>query len=285
MALQGCSSGYNSEVSKLTGKILWPAMDDKGNTSIYCVDTTKNLIQPELYYYSNEYRKLYYPSRVDNTLLLVGRKKVSSNYEIVMLKDEKLESLLMKKDELFYPTAYDGSEIVYLGKNKQQSYLGLYSIDSKTDKVLSIDDIDLDSRPAVTSEGKTLFVKKDGNKYTIQLLEGNENQRDIIRGQYPTWLDNGQQFLYYYDNCIRKYSLESNKSEVIKRNIIVTGTPIISPDKKFIAIFESDSVAVLGGECIDYLRILPLSGKQKVDVKAYLDAGYIYNWGGLEWIE
>lgn len=136
LILQGCSSGDNREVSKLTGKILWPADDDKENISIYSVDTTKNLIQPELYYDSGDYSRIYYPSKVDNTLMMVGKKKDSSNYEIVMLKDEKVEYLLVKKDELFYPTAYNGSEIVYIGNNNEQSYLGLYSINSKTDKIL-----------------------------------------------------------------------------------------------------------------------------------------------------
>lgn len=68
----------------------------------------------------------------------------------------------------------------------------------------------------------------------------NEKEISVIGGCYPVWLDNGEQFLYYSNDCIRKYSLESKKSEVIKGNINVTGTPIISPDKKFVAVYERE---------------------------------------------
>lgn len=285
LALQGCSSGDNSEVSKLTGRIIWPQGNGNGNTVIYSVDTTSNLTQSEIYYDNDNYKKLYYPSKVKNMLLLVARKNSTSDYEILMLKGGNTESMLVKKDELLYPTAYDDMEIVYLGKNKEQSYLGLYSNNSKIDKKLFVGNIYVECKPAVASEGKILFVKIDDNKCMICLIDKDGNQRDVTGGRYPVWLDNGQQFIYYADDSIRKYDLESNKSEIIKRNICVSGTPVISPDKKFMAVFDNDSVALLGGETIDYLRILPLDGGKKVDVKAYLQAGRIYNWGGLEWIE
>lgn len=62
---------------------------------------------------------------MDYALLMVGIKKDSSNYEIVMVNSGDSESLLVKEDKLLYPTTYNGSEIVYVGINKEQSYLGL----------------------------------------------------------------------------------------------------------------------------------------------------------------
>lgn len=47
--LQSCSREDTWDVNDLSGKILWSATDDKGNRSIYSVDTTKNLEQPEIY--------------------------------------------------------------------------------------------------------------------------------------------------------------------------------------------------------------------------------------------
>lgn len=285
LILQGCTSGGDKGEHELTGKILWPAANDKGNTSIYCANTVKSLTQPEAYYENSNYSKLCYPSKMNDAILLVGQKKVNNDYEIIMLKEKRTVSLMSKKDEILFPTAYNDTDIIYLGKNKEQSYIGLYSINSNTDSILFAGDVDLESKPAVTSSGEILFVKKDGNKYIVCLMDKSGNQRNIISGHYPLWLDNGRQFIYYYDSCIRKYNLENNNSEIIKRNITVTGTPVISPNKKFIALFERKSVAAIGGESIDYLRVMPLNGGKMIDVKAYLDAGYIYNWGGLEWID
>jgi Tol biopolymer transport system component len=176
--------------------------------------------------------------------------------------------------------------ILYLGLDKNNnSYIGVYSSAKKEDKVLRKADINTDCRPSVSQSGSTLFVTKSEDENLINIMDAEGNIKEILKGDYPVWLEDDKKFIYYCDRDIRIYDLLTNKSQKIKKSISIKATPVISPDKKYMAIFELDTVAFFGGETVDYLRIIPIADDGKAEVSAFHKTRRTDSWGGLEWIE
>lgn len=279
LLLQGCTSDKRKELSELKGTLLWPA----SATKIFGVDLKESLSEPILYYNNESYKRILFPSKTEKSMLYVGVNEKGEN-EIIEEVNGNTTSLLKKEDDILYPVKTENQGILYIGVDKEKkTYLGQFLVDKNIDKVLKNGNINTDSRPSVSSTGSILFVEeKDGSDW-INLIDINGNTREIINGRYPVWLEDDKKFIYFYDRSIRLYDLSTNKAQVIEKGLVIKTTPVISPDKKYMAIFQPDTVGFFWGETLDYLRIMPATGGRKISVKAYEPD--IYYWGGLEWIE
>ena len=285
IAIQGCSKNNSNEVKDLTGTLVWSANYGTNPTKIYGSDLNKSLSEPILYYSNDDYKRIYFPSKTENSMIYVGINQEGEN-DIFEVANGVAASLLKKDDEILFPVMLPSKNIIYLGIDKNNnSYMGIYSSTKKEDKVLGKEDINTDCRPSVTKNGSTLFVTKSEDENWINIMDSDGNIKEILKGEYPVWLEDEKKFIYYYDRDIIIYNLLTNKSQKIKKNITMEATPVISPDKKYMAIFELDTVAFFGGETVDYLRVIPIADGEKAEVSAFHKTGRIESWGGLEWIE
>ncbi len=285
LLIHGCSNEKNKDMSTLTGELLWSASYGTGSTMIYGSNLNNSLSELKLYYSNDNYRRIFFPSKTENSMLYVGINDKGEN-EIFKVVNGVTNSLLKKQDDILFPVALENHSIIYIGVDKaKKTYLGQFLLEKNNDKVLKNGNINTDSRPSISSNGSILFVEEKDGAYSINLTDSNSNAREIINGRYPVWLEDDNKFIYYYDRSMRLYDLSTNKTQVIEKGLVIKTTPVISPDKKFMAIFQSDTVAFFGGETVDYLRIMPTSGGKKVNVSAFYKTRSTDSWGGLEWIE
>lgn len=285
IVIQGCSKNNSNEVKDFTGTLLWSATYGTNPTKIYGSDLKKSLSEPILYYSNDDYKRIYFPSKTENSMIYVGINQEKEN-DIIEVVNGVATSLLKKDDEILFPVMLPNKNILYLGIDKNSnSYMGMYSSAKKEDKVLRKGDINTDCRPSVSTSGSTLFVTKSEDVNWINIMDDDGDIKEILKGEYPVWLEDEKKFLYYYDRDIRIYNLLTNKSQNIKKSISIKATPVISPDKKYMAILEMDTVAFFGGETVDYLRIIPITDGEKSEVSAFHKTRKTDSWGGLEWIE
>jgi|GEM_PF-2917034 len=281
LLLQGCSNDKNKELDELTGTLLWPT----NATKIIGANLKKSLSEPIVYYGNGNYKRILFPSKTENSMLYVAVNEKGEN-EIIEVVNGNTTSLVKKQGDILYPVMLKNQSILYVGVDKEKkTYLGQFVLDKKSDKVLKSGNINTDSRPSVSLNGSILFVEEIDDAYWIELNEVNcnTNTRQIVKGRYPVWLEDDKKFIYYYDRSIRLFDLSTNKTQIIEKGIVIKTTPVLSPDRKLMAIFQPDTVAFFGGETLDYLRIMPISGGKKINVKAHEPD--IYYFGGLEWIK
>lgn len=273
------TNGY--EFNDLQGTLIWPLSYGHNPTQIYGVNLNESLSEPNIYY-SNDNYNIYYPFNAGSSMVYVSIHENGEN-EIIQVNNGNITSLLKKDDEILFPHKIKDNKIIYLGIDKyEQAYIGEFLIDKNLDNTLKKDNINTKSKLSVSGNGSILFVTKKEDKYYINIIDSAGNCKEIISGRYPVWLDDEKTFIYYSGERIRLYDLVSNKSKVIEKNSFMVATPVISPDKKFMAIFESGASAPFGGVTVDFLRIMPINGGKKIDVYAFNKPR---NFGGLEWID
>lgn len=217
LLLQGCTSDKSKELSELKGTLLWPA----SATKIFGADLKESLSEPIVYYNNESYKRILFPSKTENSMLYVGVNEKGEN-EIIEEVNGNTTSLLKKQGDILYPVKTANQSILYLGVDKEKkTYLGQFLVDKNIDKVLKNGNINTDSRPSVSLTGSILFVEEKNGEYWINLIDINNNTREIINGRYPVWLEDDKKFIYFYDRSIRLYDLSTNKTQVIEKGLVI----------------------------------------------------------------
>jgi len=184
-------------------------------------------------------------------------------------ENNEFDTIFSVTDHTVYrPTFYDETTILYFTSSysDRESFILKYDISTSTfDCVLrhTEDYIHPRSNLSVSDEGKILYVlegringsiSEPNRIHMLNSLKEDKSQ-EITKGSSPVWLNN-KEFIYIDNHRIKKFNIETQKIEIIKR-LNLPQRCTISPDKKYIAVLDNYSVS--NGKKT-FLTIIPIRG-------------------------
>ena len=288
---------YLRNGGKTTGQILMSmtyGLDKKEGLFLISMEGDKQVLE---YYIPNEYIEVRFPIKKDENVYFVGKNVAGNYYTLIKLEEDNHVVEILKSESLIYfPTFLDEENVVFIKESEQNRKIyNLYNYNINTSKTTTIFNkpVDHKSKPIVSKGGSILFVAdmreanltaKESYVEDIQIMIMHPDGiiKELVDGKYPLLLEESNKILYYKDRSFRFYNLQNNKIKILKKNISVLESPVLSPDKKHIAFYEYGSKYFFDGVADVHYNTMSITGKNKKRVKEY-------TWGpvlprGAEWI-
>ncbi len=275
---------------EIKGKILIPmGFDTSDVNALYVIDLENNE-EIRSYFIHADYNYLSSPFNTPKSTWLSAKNVKNNYYSIIqIIEKERILEHYKSDSPIKYPTLKGENNIVFIMEDNKVPYLYEYNITYKTIKKIYSGIIDSNSKPIVASDGSILFVSKNSNNYTVNLLTTDNDIRELVQGRFPIWLEEGTKLLFSQDKSLLIYNVNGkDKYQKIEKSIMLRETPVLSPDKQYIAFVEYsyDSPSgkfVLPKNPVDVLSVMKINGKDKKHIWAYSKTRIITS--GLQWIE
>ena len=270
---------------ELTGFLLVPMGTTLNqNTGIYSIDL-KTDEQLSKYFWNENYQYVRFPTIKNQSLYCLAQNVNSNYYAIIEIRGNQVLEVFKSNKKIISYTIEPNEKIVFIQEENGKLYL--FSKHIKNDHITRLYEggIDEKSRPIIDSDGSIIFAAIDNKIFNIKRVRHNGAIEQLMNGRYPLLMNAGADLIYYKSRSIMKYNLLKRKEKRLKSKITLLETPVLSPDEKYLAFYETDFVSPLGGEWTDFLSVLSLNSRQKKHIKAYNKARITLNLRGINWVD
>lgn len=252
------------------------------NSGVYSINLGKEHSLKE-YIITDKFDYLSFPIVIGSSLFCIGENTKNQYFSIVEVKNKKVKEILKSRNKIHTFSLVPQKRIVYISEINNQSLLYSYDQNSQISTQLYKGEVDKNSKPIICSDGSIIFVAKEKKGEMIKILLQDGRITGLTPGKYPIIIESQNRLLFYNSGSIYSVNLVDKKIRVIVKHIVLLETPVLSPDKQYIAFFESDYVSFFSGEWANYLSVLSLKNKRKIHINSWSNAKICKS--GLDWIQ
>ena len=247
-------------------------------------------ISDKPYFSDDRYEKYAYPFIIGEDFICVAKKKETGDNVLLGVENGHITEIMNSNKSICFPVvSVDLNTIWYLqseendNKTARITSLWKYNRIKGMKEKLFDDRIDFSSGILVAPDESIILVqqsgKLDGYSEIIQISNVGEKRVLLSKAHFPSWYEKGKSILFKSGNQINVFNLKSGET-------ISMGSddrwwdypPVISPDKKYLAIVEYASIQILGGERDHRLKVISIDGKVEHEL-TFLQDGGIKPWG------
>lgn len=274
--------GCNQKNMNIDGLLLIPmSLRLNTNTGIYAINLKDNNIEP--YFKSEEYTEINYPENINGKFYCIAKSLQNGNYILLENSHDRVRKLLTFDTRVYFYTFLSNYEMIIIKEFNGAPRLFKYSLHKgKVESVFNYV-IDKLSKPIVTQDKSIIFVAIEDRKYIIKSLSKEGVVQTIDYGRFPILLKENSLIFSHADKLL-KMDLSTKRKKILKKNIILKGTPVVSPNHEYIAFFEQVFAAPYTSEITEVLTVFSLKDHEKQVIKAYNSAKITLEWKGLLWI-
>lgn len=264
--------------------------------NIYAISLEKEISMKE-YFSESNYGQINFPLKRKDDFICMAKERDTGRYIILQAKENMLKVLVESDNPISFPLLLkNDEEIVCIrqdGKMEDDYYIYKYDINNHIW-------IKIYNKPVV--HGSQLIEAPDGSIIFAEIEQVNnhfvvrssirrlyptgklETIATGIRPVFPTWLEEGQSLLFYDNGVLMQYDLVTQTTKILVRDLIILSQPVVSKDKKYIALVESVQIP-FGGLPEDRLRVMTLDGWSKREIHIYGGRFFGGSISSIDWID